>query len=83
MRIHHGIFQIGITSLRVLFERPWEGKKPLFDHIGDFYVGDYAAISRYLDRPVYYLHYLEKDVVWPHDAQDICCALHQLGECFH
>ena len=57
--------------------------KNLFEHIGGVYVGDYAAISRDLNRAVYYLHYLEKDVVRPHDVQDTCCALHQLGECFY
>ena len=57
--------------------------KNLFEHIGGVYVGDYAAISRDLNRAVYYLHYLEKDVVRHHDVQDTCCALHQLGECFY
>ena len=57
--------------------------KELFEHIGGVYVGDYAAISRDLNRAVYYLHYLEKDVVRPHDVQDTCYALHQLAECFY
>ena len=55
--------------------------KELFEHIGAVYIGDYAAISRDLNRAVYYLHYLEKDVIRPHDAQDTCYALHQLAEC--
>ena len=56
--------------------------KNLYKHISSVYVGDYATISRELNRAVYYLHYLEKDMIPTHEVQDTCYALHQLGECF-
>ena len=43
-------------------------------------MGDYATISRELNRAVYYLHYLGKEMIPTHDVQDTCYALHQLGE---
>ena len=56
--------------------------KNLYEHISGVYVGDYASISRDLNRAVYYLHYLEKDLIPTHEVQDTCYALHELGECF-
>ena len=55
----------------------------LFEHISSIYVGDYATVSRDLNRAVYYLHYLEKEMIPTHEVQDTCFALHQLGECFY
>ena len=55
----------------------------LFEHISSIYVGDYATVSRDLNRAVYYLHYLEKEMIPTHEVQDTCFALHQLGEYFY
>ena len=40
----------------------------LFEHISSIYVGDYATVSRDLNRAVYYLHYLEKEMIPTHEV---------------
>ena len=52
-------------------------------HIHDSYVGDYASVSRDLNKAIYCLHFLEGDQVPRGEIQDLCFALHKLGECFH
>ena len=55
----------------------------LIHHIQDSYAGDYASISRDLNKAIYCLHFLEKDEIPRDEVQDLCFALHKLGECFH
>ncbi len=56
--------------------------KELLDYIDSAYVGDYAGITLDLYQAIYYLHFLEKDMIPQHIVQDISFALHKLGECF-
>ena len=76
---------------RVLFKLPKSVKMKirkkelteLLDHIANSYAGDYASVSHDLNKAIYCLHFLKKDEI-PHDeVQDLCFALHKLGECFH
>ena len=55
----------------------------LIQHIQESYAGDYASVSRDLNKAVYCLHFLAKDEIPRHEIQDLCFALHKLGECFH
>ena len=55
----------------------------LINHIQDSYAGDYTNISRDLNKAIYCLHFLEKDEIPRDEVQDLCFALHKLGECFH
>ena len=55
----------------------------LLDHIADSYAGAYASVSRDLNKAIYCLHFLEKDEIPRNEVQDLCFALHKLGECFH
>ncbi len=55
----------------------------LLNHIQDSYAGDYASVSRDLNKAIYCLHFLEKDEIPRDEVQDLCFALHKLGECFH
>ena len=55
----------------------------LIDHIQDSYAGDYASVSRDLNKAIYCLHFLEKDEIPRNEIQDLCFALHKLSECFH
>ena len=55
----------------------------LLDHIADSYAGDYASVSRDLNKAIYCLHFLEKEEIPRHEVQDLCFALHKLGECFY
>ena len=62
-------------------EKELEELEVLLDHIKEIYLGDYACVSRALEKAVYYLHYLEKDVLNPHEIQDTCYELHKLVSC--
>ena len=55
----------------------------LLAHIADSYAGDYASVSHDLNKAIYYLHFLEKDEIPRDEVQDLCFALHKLGECFY
>ena len=55
----------------------------LLHHITDSYAGDYASVSSDLNKAIYCLHFLEKDEIPKDEVQDLCFALHKLGECFH
>ncbi len=55
----------------------------LMEHIADSYAGDYASVSRDLNKAVYCMHFLKKDEIPKDEVLDLCFALHQLGECFH
>ena len=55
----------------------------LIHHIQDSYAGDYASVSRDLNKAIYYLHFLQKDEIPKDEVQDLCFALHQLSECFY
>ena len=55
----------------------------LLDHIADSYAGDYASVSRDLNKAIYCLHFLAKDEIPRDEVQDLCFALHKLGECFY
>ncbi len=55
----------------------------LIHHIQDSYAGDYASVSRDLNKAIYCLHFLKKDEIPKNEVQDLCFALHKLGECFH
>ncbi len=55
----------------------------LLDHIQSSYAGDYAAVSRDLDKAIYCLHFLKKNQIAHDEVQDLCFALHQLSECFY
>ena len=55
----------------------------LINHIQESYAGDYASVSRNLNKAIYCLHFLEKDEIPRNEVQDLCFALHKLGECFH
>lgn len=55
----------------------------LIHHIQDSYVGDYASVSRDLNKAIYCLHFLEKDEIPRDEVQDLCFALHKLSECFY
>ena len=57
--------------------------KKLVHHIADSYAGDYASVSRDLNKAVYCLHFLERDEIPRNEVLDLCFALHKLGECFH
>ena len=52
-------------------------------HIHDSYAGDYASVSHDLNKAIYCLHFLAKDEIPRNEIQDLCFALHKLGECFH
>ena len=69
--------------MKISKEKELEELQVLVDHIKEIYLGDYACVSRALEKAVYYLHYLEKDVLNPHEIQDVCYELHELGQCFH
>ena len=53
------------------------------NHIANSYAGDYASVSRDLHKAIYCLHFLEKEEIPRDEVQDLCFALHTLGECFH
>ena len=55
----------------------------LLDHIADSYAGDYASVSRDLNKAIYCLHFLAKDEIPRSEVQDLCFALHKLSECFY
>ncbi|MEM9859416.1 MAG: hypothetical protein AAF843_18825 [Bacteroidota bacterium] len=55
----------------------------LLTFIADSYADDYASVSRDLNKAIYCLHFLEKDEIPRNEVQDLCFALHKLGECFH
>ncbi|MEM9859897.1 MAG: hypothetical protein AAF843_21300 [Bacteroidota bacterium] len=55
----------------------------LLDHIQDSHAGDYASVSRDLNKAIYCLHFLKKDEVPRDEVQDLCFALHKLSECFY
>ncbi len=55
----------------------------LLHHIQDSYAGDYASVSRDLNKAIYCLHFLKKDEIPRDEVQDLCFALHKLSECFY
>ncbi|MGD1961866.1 MAG: hypothetical protein ACFB2Y_23630 [Fulvivirga sp.] len=55
----------------------------LLHHIEENYAGDYASISHDLNKAIYFLHYVERDMIDPIEVQDISHALHTLSECFY
>ncbi|MGD1957984.1 MAG: hypothetical protein ACFB2Y_03970 [Fulvivirga sp.] len=55
----------------------------LLNLITDAYAGDYASVSRDLNKAIYCLHFLAKDEIPPDEIKDLCFALHKLSECFH
>ena len=57
--------------------------KKLVNHITDSYAGDYASVSRDLNKAIYCLHFLEKDEIPRKEVLDLCFALHKLEECFY
>ena len=55
---------------------------PLAQFINQQYEGDLFAISRYLDKAVYMLAFLEEDSFLPKDVQNVCYVLHEIKEVF-
>ena len=55
----------------------------LITHIQESYASDYASVSHDLYKAIYCLHFLEKDEIPTDEVQELCFALHKLGECFH
>ncbi|MEM8567822.1 MAG: hypothetical protein AAGF85_15275 [Bacteroidota bacterium] len=55
----------------------------LLAFIADSYAGDYASVSRDLNKAICFLHFLQKDEIPRNEIQDLCFALHKLGECFY
>lgn len=55
----------------------------LLTFIADSYAGNYASVSRDLNKAIYCLQFLEKDEIPRDEIQDLCFALHKLSECFH
>ena len=52
-------------------------------HIHDSYAGDYASVSHDLNKAIYCLDFLAKDEIPRNEIQDLCFALHKLGESFY
>ncbi|MGD1957990.1 MAG: hypothetical protein ACFB2Y_04000 [Fulvivirga sp.] len=55
----------------------------LLNLITDAYAGNYASVSRDLNKAIYCLHFLAKDEIPPDEIKDLCFALHKLSECFY
>ena len=55
----------------------------LITHVQESYVSDYASVSHDLNKAIYCLHFLGKDEIPRDEVQEVCFALHQLGECFY